>query len=216
MDDTQFVKNGHHNRNRIKCRDGFIWLTVPVLQKGKSGQKLKEVLIDNHTDWKKKHWMSILHCYSKTPFFRKYSDFFEDCYKREWTQLAELNMYLIMNISGFLGIKNTKFMKLSDMNILEDNPTQRLIEICEYLNATDYFIGNRAKDYMEEDRWKRTTVRLNYFEPVYPEYPQMYGKFSDNCSIIDLLFNCGEESGEYIWGKYFIEKNLTLRQTNKT
>lgn len=207
MDDTQFVKNGHHNRNRIKGKDGLIWLTVPVLQKGKHGQLLKDVKIDNHTDWRKKHWQSIIHCYSKAPYFRNYSGFFEDAYIKEWEILADLNIYFIVNISEFLGIKNTKFIRLSELNIPGNDPTQRLIDICGHFKATDYFIGIRAKDYMDESKWEKTNVRLNYFEPVYPEYPQLFGKFEENCSIIDLLFNCGKDSYEYIWGKYF-ETNI--------
>ncbi|MEO8209746.1 MAG: WbqC family protein [bacterium] len=201
MDDVQFVKNGHHNRNRIKGASGLIWMTVPVLQKERSGQLLKDVEIDNKTDWKKKHWFSIKNNYSKSRFFKDYSDFFEDVYKRDWKKLVDINIYLIKNISAFLGIENKNFMLLSELNIRNENPTQRLIDICENLGASDYIVGTRAKDYMEEWRWEKTNVKLNYFEPVYPEYPQLYGEFSDNCSIIDLLFNCGKNSNEYIRGK---------------
>jgi hypothetical protein len=202
MDDTQFVKNGHHNRNRIKGPNGYVWLTVPVYHK--FGQKLNEVVIDNTKNWRKKHWESIKQCYSKAKFFKNYADFFEDVYKREWEKLVDINIYLIINISQFLGIE-TKFIKLSELNIQNDNPTQRLIDICEHVGATNYIIGTRAKDYMEEWRWQFTKVNLEYFEPKYPPYPQLFGDFLDNCSIIDLLFNCGSESGEYIWGKYFQE-----------
>ncbi len=199
MDDVQFVKNSHHNRNRIKSASGLIWLTVPVFHKGKFGQLLKDVKIDNMKDWKKKHWLSIVNCYSKAPYFKMYSDFFEDVYKRTWEKLIDLNIYLIRNISEFLGINKTGFTSLSELNITNSNPTQRLIDVCEKVGATDYIIGTRAKDYMEESRWKTTKVNLNYFEAVYPPYPQLYGKFFDNCSIIDLLFNSGQNSGEYIW-----------------
>lgn len=203
MDDTQFVKGGHHNRNRIKGPNGYIWLTVPVLHK--FGQKNNEVLIDNTKNWRKKHWESIKQSYSKAKYFSKYSDFFEDVYKKDWEKLVDLNIYLIKNISNFLGISNKEFKLLSDLKIENENPTQRLIDICEKVGATNYIIGTRAKDYMEEWRWKKTHVNLEYFEPTYPPYPQLFGDFLDNCSIIDLLFNCGPQSGEYIWGKYFKE-----------
>lgn len=203
MDDTQFVKNGHHNRNRIKSNNGHKWLTVPVLQKGRFGQKLNEVEIDNHVNWRKKHWESIRYNYSRAPYFRNYADFFEDVYNSEWNKLVDLNSYLIINISRFLGIKEVEFRKLSELNVEDPNPTQRLISICEEVGATNYIIGTRAKDYMQEDLWKNTNVKLNYFEPEYPAYPQLHGDYLENCSIIDLLFNCGEDSHEYIWGKEF-------------
>ncbi len=202
MDDTQFVKNGHHNRNRIKGLQGYIWLTVPIYHH--FGQVINEVKIDNSKNWRKKHWGSILQCYSKAPYFKKYYEFFEDVYQRNWDMLVDLNIYLIENISKFLGINHTQFLRLSSINVQNDNPTQRLIDICKYLGAKRYIIGTRAKDYMEEWRWKDTGIILEYFEPKYPPYPQLYGDFLDNCAIIDLLFNCGPESGKYIWENYEI------------
>ena len=200
MDDTQFVKNGHHNRNRIKGTNGYIWLTVPI--KHNYGQNINEVVIDNNKNWKKKHWLSIYQSYSKAPFFKKYADFFEDVYENEWEKLSDLNIYLIKNISEFLQIKDTRFEVLSEMNIrTNDDPTQRLIDICESVGATNYIIGTRAKDYMEERRWENTKVNLEYFEPEYSDYPQIHGDFLNNCAIIDLLFNCGPDSGKYIWGE---------------
>lgn len=203
MDDTQFVKNGHHNRNRIKSSNGYVWLTVPIYHR--FGQKINEVIIDNTKDWAKKQWLTIKQNYSKADYFSKYADFFEDVYlNKKWEKLVDLNVYLIVNIAKFLGITNTKFEFLSNLHIYNDNPTQRLIDICENVGATRYIIGTRAKDYMEEWRWEKTKVILEYFEPTYPPYPQLYGEFLDNCAIIDLLFNCGPESGKYIWENYTV------------
>lgn len=210
-DDVQFVKHGHHNRNRIKGPNGLIWLTVPIRHTGRFGQLLKDVEIDNHSNWRHKHWESIRQCYARAPYFRQYADFFRDCYEREWTNLCELNIYFIMHISKMLGIDHVKFVRSSELGIYHENPTQRLIDICEHLRATRYIIGTRAKDYMEEDRWKSTHVKLEWFEPSYPPYPQQWGDFQEHCAIIDLLFNCGPESGEYIWGRYFEEHQKFLR-----
>lgn len=200
MDDTQFVKNSYHNRNRIKSQNGLLWLTVPVYHKGRFGQKINDVEIDNKKSWKQKHWQSIKMCYSKAPYFKNYEDFFEQVYQKEWNNLAELNIYLIENISKLLGINDTEYKKLSELNISNDNPTQRLIDICESVGADKYIIGTRAKDYMEKGRWEKTSVELEYFEPEYPSYPQLWGEYQEHCAIIDLLFNCGDKSGEYIWG----------------
>lgn len=197
MDDTQFVKNGHHNRNRIKGSNGYIWLTVPVYQK--HGQLIKDVEIDNSKNWCKKHWKSIKQNYSKAPYFWKYAEFFEEVYKQQWNRLVDLNVYLIEHISSFLGIRDVNFKMLSELNIHNHNPTQRLIDICEFVGASNYIIGTRAKDYMENWRWENTIVNLEYFEPEYPKYPQLCGDYKPYLSIIDLLFNCGEESGKYIW-----------------
>jgi hypothetical protein len=176
-------------------------VTVPVYHKGKFGQSIMDVEIDNSKNWRQKHWQSIKMCYSKAPYFMDYADFFENLYQKEWERLADLNIYLIENISSFLGINDTEFKRLSELNINNDNPTQRLIDICEKVRADKYIIGNRAKDYMEDWRWEKTDVKLEYFEPEYPSYPQLWGEYQEHCAIVDLLFNCGKVSGEYIWGK---------------
>ena len=203
MDDTQFVKNGHHNRNRIKGPDGHVWLTVPVRQKGRFGQTIADVEINNQIPWRRKHWQSIRQFYGKAPFFKTYAEEFEAVYAREWEKLADLNIHFIKMISRLLGITNTRFQRLSELDIQTENPTQRLIDNAETVGADRYFIGTRAKDYMEEERWEKTSVELVYFEPQYPPYPQQGEGFLEYCSIIDLLFNTGPEAGEYIWGKYF-------------
>ena len=50
--------------------------------------------------------------------------------------------------------------------------------------------------------FEKEGLKLEFQEYYYNEYPQLYGDFVHNVSIIDTLFNCGEEAGEYIWGKY--------------
>jgi len=211
-DDVQFVKHGHHNRNRIKGPNGYVWLTVPVRHTGRFGQLIKDVEIDNSKNWRHKHWESIRQCYSKAPFFKQYADFFQGCYEQEWTRLCDLNIYLITHISAMLGITGVKFLRSSELGVPEENPTQRLIDICEHLGATRYIIGTRAKEYMEEDRWCKSSVILEWFEPTYPPYPQQWGdEFLEYCAIVDLLFNCGLEAREYIWGEKFIQYQQGLK-----
>ena len=200
-DDVQFVRNGHHRRNRIKTPDGLLWLTVPVFQR--AGQLLMETEIDNTKPWRLKHWRNLEQYYHKAPFFADYAPFFRDCYERPWDNLCDLNIYLIENISRFLGIEHVRFIRSSQLRVGGETATQRLINICEHLGASRYIIGTRAKDYMEEERWRHTSVELEWFEPQYPPYPQLDGDFIEHCAIVDLLFNHGPRSGEYIWGSEF-------------
>jgi hypothetical protein len=54
-DDVQFDKNGWRNRNRIKTAQGPLWLTVPVRQAGRAGQRIDEVEIECDHPWGAKH-----------------------------------------------------------------------------------------------------------------------------------------------------------------
>ena len=71
-DDVQFDKRGWRNRNRVKGPDGPVWLTVPVIQKGRFRQKVTQVSIDNDYPWRRKHLEAIRRYYSRTPYFDRY------------------------------------------------------------------------------------------------------------------------------------------------
>ena len=45
LDDVQFDKRSWQQRNRIKTANGPLWLTVPVLTKGRRDQTIAEVQI---------------------------------------------------------------------------------------------------------------------------------------------------------------------------
>jgi len=46
-DDVQYTRRDWRNRNRIKTKDGLIWLTIPVKFKGKYYQKIRETVVDD-------------------------------------------------------------------------------------------------------------------------------------------------------------------------
>jgi hypothetical protein len=197
-DDLQYTKNDWRNRNRIKTINGLVWLTIPV---GKNEKRLicEVELSDN--SWGKKHWVSIKQAYSKTPYFAQYRDFFEHVYlAKKWTNLAELNQYLIKVISeDFLRIK-TIFADSRDYQ-----PTgkkfDRLHDLLKKANGSIYITGPSARDYLDEQKLTETGIDYIYKDyGNYPEYPQVYPPFEHKVSIIDLLFNCGPESSSYIWG----------------
>jgi hypothetical protein len=59
LDDVQYTRRDWRNRNRIRVDEGWIWLTVPVLQKNKFAQNLLETRIDNSVSWRKKTFIYI-------------------------------------------------------------------------------------------------------------------------------------------------------------
>ena len=71
VDHIQFNKKYFQNRNKIKTREGWMWLTVPVITKGRFEQKIREVEINNSLNWQRKHWASITLNYQKAPFFKE-------------------------------------------------------------------------------------------------------------------------------------------------
>lgn len=192
LDNVQYKKREYQNRNRICNRDGWMWLTVPVLTKGKYHQKIIEVKIDDTQKWRRKQLRCIKTYYSKAPYFKEHIDFFESVYMQKWERLIDLNKYIIKYLLEYLGIF-TPIYHESEMRV-ESHSTDRIIEICRKLNADTYLSGNGGKKYLDEAKFLKAGIKLTYQYFVHPVYQQLHNPFIPFMSIIDLVFRHGKES----------------------
>ena len=195
-DDMQYTKRDWRNRNIIKTSTGNVWLTIPVEVKGKFFQKINETKV-SEKDWNITHWNTIINAYSKATYFKEFKPFFEELYLNCTTEyLSEINFRFIEAICKLLNIKVT--FKWSSEFILAEEKTQRLVNICKDVKATDYYSGPAAKNYMDESLFNNEHINVHYFDySNYPAYNQMHGEFTHEVSIIDLIFNEGENANNY-------------------
>ncbi len=194
LDDVQFKKNEWQNRNRIKTSQGWQWITVPILHN--FPEEIRKIRINNKTDWKRKHLNALITNYSKTRFFKDYITFFEDLYNREWDYLADLNLRIIYYLINVLGLKRE--IILSSSLQLSKEPTERLIDICKLIEGDTYLSGQGGQNYMNMDRFHEEGIKVIFQDFKLPPYNQLFGDFIPYMSIIDLLFNHGEESMDII------------------
>ncbi len=203
IDNVQFVKGGlfgWQHRNRIRTKDGWMWLTVPILTKGRYLQKINEAEINNTKSWRRKHWLSIYLNYKNKPYFGKYSDFFEDLYKRDWNKLIDLNMEVISYLLKVLKI-DKKIVKCSELGI-EGHKSQLLVDMCNKFGTKTYLSGIHGRDYIDFDLIRKNGLKMLFQNFNHPIYEQGYYKdFVSNLSVIDLLFNKGDESIDLILDK---------------
>lgn len=193
-DDMQFTKNDWRNRNKIKTPQGINWLTVPVGQNIR--RLIKDVRLDG--DWQQKHWKSLAANYRRAPFFNEIASWLEPLYiEQSYTLLSEMNRIMIEAVCRYLHI-GTIISSSSDYT-LADGKTERLLDLCMQAGGTEYISGPAARDYMDESIFEHASIRLTWFDyEGYPEYPQLWGEFVHGVSILDLLFNCGRNSGKYM------------------
>lgn len=196
FDNVQYLIKDWNNRNKIKTPSGEIWLTVPVLTDGYREKAIKDIEINNSTNWKKKHWKSIYINYKKAPYFDHYADFFENVYKKDWRYLSDINEYMLKWFLNELGIK-TKYYKASELNFV-GRKSGLVLDMCKKLQSDAYIFGALGKDYADITSFKENNIKIYFQNFKHPIYNQLYGKFSPYMSIIDLLFNCGEKSLEII------------------
>ncbi len=194
LDNVQYKKNEFQNRNRIKTSQGWQWITVPVLYK--YTEKINEVKINNTVDWQRKHLSALICNYSKAPFLKEHLGFFEETFSIHWECLVEINIHIIKYLNKALGI-NKEVLVASNLKLREE-PTERLIDICKYVQADTYLSGESGANYMNVDAFTQAKIHVKFQDFHHPVYQQLYDKFEPLMSIVDLLFNHGTHSLEII------------------
>lgn len=203
VDNVQFVKRGTFgwmNRNKIKTRSGPLWLTVPVLVKGKFDQLIQETRINDELPWARKHWKSLMTNYSKTPFFKKYADFFEETLMHQkWNLFSDLSTTVILYLMEAFGIK--KPVKKSSELEAQGKGDELILDLCKKTGADAYLHGKHGKDYIDQTKFDQNHIRCLYQDFDHPIYKQQFGEFIPNLSAVDLLFNHGPESLDILIGQ---------------
>ena len=124
-DDVQYDKNGWRNRNKIKTANGPVWLTIPVLTKGKPDQKLCDIKIDNKYNWREKHIKTIKMAYAKAPFAEDYIPEFEQILQEDWELLIDVNLAVLNLLLAWLNI-NTP-IHLSSRQHIEGEKSEKIL-----------------------------------------------------------------------------------------
>jgi hypothetical protein len=185
-------------RNRIKTPNGPAFLTIRVhIPKGREGKVLYTDVIFSDTKWKEKHLKTLSLNYKKASHFQEVYELIEPAI-RTHDKLADLNLALIRAIADYLEIR-TGIVLLSD--ILHDfgQKTDLIVDICKRLDADVYLSGTGGgKAYNDEALLNENQIQLVYSDFTHPEYPQLWGEFIPNLSILDMLFNCGRQSRELL------------------
>lgn len=195
-DDMQYTRRDWRNRNQIKTPDGLMWLTIPVKVKGKYDQTIRETEIDGDS-WAAQHLRSLQHQYKKSPHFEEIMALLAPLYQRPPRHLSQLNRLFIEAICAYLGIR-TKISNSWDYRLV-DGKSERLADLAAQAGAPTYISGPAAKDYLQEEAFTERGVNVEWFDyGGYPEYPQLWGEFVHGVSIVDLLFNCGKNSPDYM------------------
>jgi hypothetical protein len=195
FDDVQFTKNDWRNRNKIKTPKGVEWLSIPVGQN--INRRIRDVDLPNYI-WQEKHWKTLMSNYGRAPHFDVIAAWLKPMYcNRYYTNLSQVNRCFIEAICNFLRIK-TLITNSWDFTLLDDK-TERLADMCTQTGGTEYVSGPAAKNYIKENVFLDRGVKLTWFDYAgYQKYPQLWGEFTHEVSILDLLFNCGSDAPHYM------------------
>ena len=187
-----FTKQTYRNRCVISTTNGIQVLTVPVehnktsllYPSDKGGKSLmKDIRISNHGNWRHLHWNALTSAYGESPFFEYYEDDIRPFFERKWSFLYDFNMEICTKMCELLDIRPN--IQLTSEYIPSDD--MRLVGAGEPKDSC-------IVDYREVIRPKHPLPDNSFsVKPYYQVFERKNG-FIPNLSILDLLFNMGNES----------------------
>lgn len=195
LDDVQFSKQSWQQRNRLRTPQGLEYLSVSVKSAGRSHQLINEVELANEA-LVEKLLRTIQANYARAPFFREhFSGLCAAMREGAFTgKLSELNISVIRWIMQTLGI-GLPLIRSSELESDGDRG-EYVAALCEEVGAIRYLSPAGAEDYLLEDRaafdQRGIQVALHVYE--HPEYRQCFRPFEPYASVLDLLFNTGEQA----------------------
>ncbi|MGE3165080.1 MAG: WbqC family protein [Planctomycetota bacterium] len=199
VDTTQFVKRGPFgwiHRNRISTPNGPIWLSLPVLHKGRYEQPIQEAEFNPRIDWRQKHWRSIAWNYSQAPYWERYSASLEELYQRPWTHLSPFTTAVIRWFLEHLQLGAE--VRLASELRARGQSTAYIVAFCQELGATTYLSGAHGRDYLELPRFSQAGIELRFQDYTPPRYDNRAGPAEENLSMLDMLFWCGDQAVEWV------------------
>ena len=191
LDTVQYKKNEWQNRNRIKTARGAQWLTVPVTYR--FPQLICEVGVNNRERWQHSQQQTLVTNYRKAPCWGHLEGLFEEIFSRPWETISELNIHVVKRLAAILGFE-TPIHVASGLGSFPEDPDERLIALTKHFGAGTYLAGNGGHGYMDLKKYERAGVEVLFQDYRHPRYDQLFGEFETNMSIIDLIYNHGDES----------------------
>jgi WbqC-like protein family len=196
LDDVSFSKQSWQQRNRIRTRDGLIYVTVPVRTAGRLGQRIvdTELAVDGTVD---KLIRTVAQNYSHAAYFSRYFAEFTAVLRRSASagMLCDLNCGLIRWLSEQLGVV-TPQVRSSEW-ALQGTRGELVAKLCERVGATRYLSPAGSQEYLLEDRdeFDRRGINVDLHVYEHPVYRQCFQPFIPYASVLDLLLNEGDAAG---------------------
>ena len=168
--ESNYQKQTYRNRCSIYGANGKLNLTIPIQhKKDQTHQKDKEVKILWEENWQNQHWKSITTAYRSSPFFEFYEDELKEHFIKKSEGLMEYNLNLIEGVLSLLEIEIPFNFK----------------ESYSPLSTT-------------EESWINAKIQPQIRFPVYQQvFADKHG-FIPYLSILDLIFNQGPQSLDYL------------------
>lgn len=181
-----YQKQTWRNRYDILGGNGPISLTIPVV--GQKGEKIavEKIEIDSEKSWQAHHWKTLKSAYASAPYFEHYAPDLEPLFHQRFNRLSEFNLAALGLLANWLEVEQN--WQISR----------------EYYRASKKDLDLRP--FFKPSRFNSSWIEV-------PAYTQVFSErfaFSGNCSILDLIFNLGPETRDYLTKIKIREPQITI------
>ena len=162
-----YYKQTYRNRCIIATANATQTLTVPVERDHGTKQIMRDIRISDHGNWRHVHWNALQSAYNLSPFFEYYADDIRPFFEKRWTYLIDFNLDICQKICELLDI-------------------QPSYALSQQWTTHEQYLEHNIDDL-------RGDLTLSTAKPYYQVFAQKHG-FQADLSILDLLFNMGNEA----------------------
>ncbi|MDO1500046.1 WbqC family protein [Winogradskyella maritima] len=167
-----YQKQTFRNRYDIFGPNGKLPLTIPVIYSSKNKQLYRDVKISNVEKWQSQHLKSLMTAYNSSPFFEYYID-------------------------DLMPLFNTTYNFLFEYNLICNETLNACVQIDKDLELTTQFKNQNGATFDFRNLAKLKTVIPYNFKSYTQMFCVKHG-FLPNLSILDLLFNEGPNTLNYL------------------
>lgn len=167
-----FPKQTYRNRCVILTAGGLLTLSIPVIKPFGSRTKTDEIVVSGVEPWQRTHWRSITSAYSRSPYFDHYAHHFFPLFHDQASSLIEMNDRCLQLVFTLLKLPKTLHY------------------------TSDYSSLHAAVDLRNAFDPKKQ-FSSDYFDYYFQVFGDRFA-FRHDLSILDLIFNLGPDSLNYL------------------
>ena len=197
-----FIKQTYRNRMLIPTTNGPLSLTIPTNHN--TSLAMKDIRISDHANWRHVHWNALLSAYGESPFFEYYQDDIRPFYEKKYEFLFDFNMEITEKMIELLDIRpkisvTSEYIQSEELKVKSDEfnglanhkvqSSNHKVQSKEVQSIVDFREAIRPKKPLPDAEFES--------KRYYQVYEQKFG-FQPNMSILDLLFNEGNEAVFYL------------------
>ena len=209
-----FIKQTYRNRMIIPTTNGLLSLTIPTNHN--TSLAMKDIRISDHANWRHVHWNALLSAYGESPFFEYYQDDIRPFFEKKYEFLFDFNMETTEKMIELLDIRpkisitdeyilskerkgeNEERKVKSEETTFGGQGESQFNSVANHKVQSSNLKVQSIVDFRDAIRPKKPLPDAEFVpQRYYQVYEQKYG-FQPNMSILDLLFNEGNEAIFYL------------------